>query len=94
MGPDLFTREILSATAPETCHAAGRAGGPDPVVTSILFSEGRRIARADGRIVGPGDRLGTGVVQSIEPGAVVIVEPDGRTRRFEIVRPVVGNVTR
>ena len=62
---------------------------PDPVVSSILISDGRRVARVDGRIVGPGDRLAAGVVQSIEPDAVVIAGQDGRFRRVEIVRPPV-----
>ena len=66
------------------------ASPPAPVVSSILISDGRRLARVDGRIVGPGDRLRAGVVQSIEPDAVVIAGPDGRSRRVEIARPGVG----
>jgi hypothetical protein len=60
---------------------------PDPVVSSILISDGRRLARVDGRIVGPGDRLAAGVVQAIEPDAIVVAGPDGRSRRVEILRP-------
>jgi hypothetical protein len=60
---------------------------PAPVVSSILIADGRRLARVDGRIVVPGDRLPAGTVQSIEPDAVIFAGPDGRTRRVEIVRP-------
>ena len=67
---------------------------PDPVVSSILISDGRRVARVDGRIVGPGDRLAAGVVRSIEPDAVVIDGTDGRSRRVEIVRPAIELRTR
>jgi len=67
---------------------------PDPVVTSILFSSGRRVALVDGRIVRQGDRLGAGVVQSIEPDAVVIAGPGGRTRRLEIERRLIGTRAR
>lgn len=63
---------------------------PAPVVSSILIADGRRLARVDGRIVGPGDRLPAGTVQSIEPDAVIFAGPDGLTRRVEIVRPGVG----
>ena len=61
---------------------------PDPVVTSILFSSGRRVAMVDGRIVRPGDRVRTGVVRDIEVDALVIVDAGGRARRVVIQRPV------
>lgn len=77
-------REQRTAVAPQ----------PDPVVGSILISDGRRVARVDGRIVGPGDPLAAGIVQSIEPDAVVIAWPDGRTRRVEILRPAIELRTR
>lgn len=67
---------------------------PDPVVSGILISDGRCVALVDGRIVGPGDRLAAGVVQSIEPDAVVLAGPDGRSRRVEIVRPAIELRTR
>jgi len=75
-------------------RAVASAAQPDPMVTSILFSGGRRVARVDGRIVGTGDRLPAGVVQAIEPDAVVIVDPAGRARRFGIERPPIGIETR
>jgi hypothetical protein len=68
---------------------AAAAGRPEPVVSSILFSSGRRVALVDGRIVRPGDRVRAAVVQSIEPDAVVIASPGGPARRLEIVRPVI-----
>ena len=63
---------------------------PAPVVSSILISDGRRLARVDGQIVGPGDSLPVGTVQSIEPDAVVFEGADGRPRRVQIVRPGAG----
>lgn len=57
---------------------------PAPVVSSILYSSGRHVALVDGLIVGRGDRVQGGVVLSIEPDAVVIGEPGGRSRRVEI----------
>ena len=61
---------------------------PDPVVTSILFSSGRRVAMVDGRIVRAGDRVRTGVIRAIEADAVLIAERDGRERRVAIARPL------
>jgi hypothetical protein len=71
-------------------RATASARQPDPVVTGILVSGGRRSALIDGRLVRMGDRLPAGVVQSIEPDAVVIAGPDGRSRRLQLARPVVG----
>jgi hypothetical protein len=62
---------------------------PDPVVTSILFSSGRRVAMVDGRIVRAGDQVRTGIIRDIEAAAVVIVGRDGRERRVAIARPVI-----
>lgn len=77
-------REVLRIPPPAAAPL------PAPVVSSILISDGRRFARVDGRIVGPGDRLPAGLVQSIESDAVVLAGPDGRSRRVEIVRPEIG----
>jgi hypothetical protein len=90
--PGRPAKQTRNPAAPD--RAIASAAQPDPVVTSILFSGGRRVARVDGRIVGPGDRLPAGVVHAIEPDAVVIVDPAGRARRFEIARPVIGIGTR
>jgi hypothetical protein len=62
---------------------------PEPVVSSILFSSGRRIALVDGRIVRPGDRLKAGVVRSIEQDSVVIAAEGGQDRRLALERPVI-----
>ena len=62
---------------------------PGPVVNSILFSSGRRLALVDGRVVRAGDLVRSGVVRSIEPDAVVIAAEGGRERRVEIQRPVI-----
>lgn len=93
-------------TAPQWTHdrfaneprvAAGRPATPreaEPVVTSILFSSGRRVAIVDGRIVRPGDRVRTGVVRDIEADALVIVDARGRERRVVIQRPATPMATR
>jgi len=75
-------------------HAPASAREPDPVVTGILVSGGRRSALIDGRLVRTGDRLPAGVVQSIEPDAVVIAAPDGQIRRLQIARPGIGTQPR
>jgi Tfp pilus assembly PilM family ATPase len=59
----------------------------DPKVGSILFSEQRRLAIIDGRIVRPGDRLGTGFVQAIDRDSVVITTAAGRSKRLLLNRP-------
>ena len=63
---------------------------PDPVVTGILVSDGRRTALVNGRLVRTGDRLPAGVVQSIELDAVVIAGPGGQIRRVQMARPGSG----
>jgi hypothetical protein len=52
-------------------------------------SNDRRLARVDGRIVRPGDRLASGIVRSIERDAIVIGDLSGTTRRVEITRPFI-----
>jgi hypothetical protein len=71
-------------------RAMASAREPDPVVTGILVSGARRSALIDGRLVRTGDSLRAGVVQSIEPDAVVLAGPDGQIRRLQIARPVIG----
>ncbi len=60
--------------------------GPEPVVRSILYSAGRKVALVDHRVVGVGDALGDGVVTDIQPDAIVIRTPSGQTRRVAISR--------
>lgn len=77
-----------------TDRASASPARPAPVVTGILVSGGRRVALVDGRVVGPGDRLAAGIVQSIEPDAVVIAGPRGQTRLLKIERRVIGSEPR
>lgn len=80
---DPFARR--TAPARPTLISSGQS---QPVVSSILFSTTRSVARIDGQVVGRGDRVRTGIVVSIEPDAVVIAEPGGRRQRVEMERPV------
>ena len=82
-----WTRVPFANARPPRGSAATPAAEPDPVVTSILFSSGRRVAIVDGRIVSAGDRVRTGTIRAIEAGAVVIVDAAGRERRLTIARP-------
>jgi Tfp pilus assembly protein PilO len=85
--PPQWKRDPFAVTAsPAVRRVAAHSQAP-PVVSSILVSNGRRLARVDGRIVRPGDRLASGVVRSIEPDAIVIADASGITRRVEIARP-------
>jgi hypothetical protein len=63
---------------------------PDPVVASVLYSTGRRLAVIDGRIVRPGERAGGGRVLDILPKAVVLELPDGARRTVELQAPTTG----
>lgn len=83
-----WTRDPFATQSRPVSDRPAAPTQPDPVVSSILFSTGRRVAIVDGRIVRPGDRVGTGVVRSIESDAVVIAGPDGE-RRVAIARPVI-----
>jgi hypothetical protein len=74
---------VVSAAAP----ASAPAVEPDPVVASILYSAGRRLAVIDGRIVRPGERAGTAMVIDILPKAVVLELPDGDRRTVELQAP-------
>lgn len=78
---------FVSKTQP--AQEAAAAPPPAPVVHSILFSSGRRVAQVDGRIVRAGDRVGDSVVQSIERDAVIMADASGATRRVAIERPLI-----
>jgi len=86
--PPEWGRDPFAPPPRPAADRVGSAAQPDPVVSSILFSDGRRVALVDGRAVGRGDPVRPGIVLSIEVDAVVIAEPGGRARRFEIERPV------
>jgi hypothetical protein len=74
--------------APEVVEAAPAPPPPvvepDPVVASILYSTGRRLAVIDGRIVRPNDSVGTATVIDILPTAVVLEFADGDRRTVEL----------
>jgi hypothetical protein len=84
-----WTRDPFAKRSRPVADRPATPSQPAPVVSSILFSRGRRIAMVDGRIVRPGDRVRSGVVRSIEPDAVVIAEANGVERRVAIERPVI-----
>ena len=84
-----WTRDPFAKIASPAADQPVAPAQSAPVVSTILFSSGRRMAIVDGRIVRPGDRVGSGVVRSIEPDAVVIADAGGRERRFAIERPVI-----
>jgi hypothetical protein len=87
-----WTRDPFAHAAPASRSAAPTE--PDPVVTSILFSPGRRVAIVDGRIVRAGDRVRTGIVREIRADAVVIAAAGGQERRLAIARRVLPRETR
>ena len=66
-------------------RAAAPAAAPAlPVVRTILFSDSRRLAIVDGRIVGVGDSVGGYRVAVIEKGAVVFAAPSGERLRVPV----------
>jgi hypothetical protein len=67
-----------------------RAVEPDPVVASILYSTGRRLAVIDGRIVRTNDRVGSATVVDILPKAVVLEFADGVRHTVELQAPTTG----
>ena len=94
-GPSVPARE----QAGESAGSAGPQAPPAPVaspeargtvrlrVRSILVGDDRRLALVDGRIVGPGDRVGGAVVMDIGPRTVDVREAGGGRRRLELARP-------
>jgi hypothetical protein len=66
----------------------------DPVVASILYSTGRRLAVIDGRIVRPHDRVGNATVVDILPKAVVVEFADGERRTVQLQAPGTGRKRR
>ncbi len=67
-------------------RAAEVAAEPDLVVGSILYSQQRRLAIINGRIVRIGDRIGSSTILDIEPRAVIVVTADGTRRTLEVRR--------
>jgi len=58
------------------------------VVTTILYSTDRKLAIVDGRIVRPGDRIGSTTIVEIRPHAVVVESPERGQRVIELRAPV------
>jgi hypothetical protein len=79
---------------PEVVEAAPVTPAPvveaDPVVASILYSTGRRLAVIDGRIVRPNERVGGATVVDILPKAVVLEFADGDRRTVALQAPTTG----
>jgi len=84
-----WTRDPFAKISSRDADRPVALAQPAPVVSSILLSGGRRMAIIDRRIVRPGDRVGAGVVRSIERDVVVIADAGGRERRLAIARPVI-----
>lgn len=73
------TPEVVSVETPEEEE-------PDVVVSTILYSDARRLATVNGRIVREGDRVGPVTIVEIRPNAVVVESPR-RGRRTMLLRP-------
>lgn len=81
--PFLFGNETRDVRPVQMASAI--PAGPDPVVRSILYSSGRRLAMIDGgKIVKVGDRVGANEIVDIATDAVVIRTPGGERRRLAI----------
>jgi hypothetical protein len=79
----------LRAPQPEVVADTTAAPAPppdaDPVVASILYSEARRLAVMNGRIVREGEQVGPDRIVSILPGGVVL-ESASKGRRTLALR--------
>ena len=68
-------------TGPREVAAARIADGPAapalPVISAILLSEGRRLAVVEGRVLGPGQRVGSWELVSVDRSAVVLRDASG-----------------
>jgi hypothetical protein len=83
-------RSLPPAQRPAPMRMAEKsAQQPDPVVRSILYSASRQVALIDGRIVGPGDKVGLLFVSAIEPDGVILTTPAGLRKRIGLDRPTV-----
>jgi hypothetical protein len=79
---------------PEVVETAAPTPPPvvqaDPVVASILYSTGRRLAVIDGRIVRLNEHVGDATVIDIQPKAVVLEFADGERRTVALQAPSTG----
>jgi len=86
------SRQQLQPTPPvEAPPEAARRVTPTPQASpprwklrSILISNDRRLAMIDGRIVGPGDRIGRDLVMEIGERDVVFADAAGREGRVHL----------
>lgn len=99
--PSAQTSPPASGASPDTPPATARSlvsvrprGAPTWRVRSILLAPERRLALVDGRIVGPGDRVGGVTVVDITEEAVVFTDAQGRRQRMELPRAAPGVVVR
>ena len=68
--------------------------GPDPWVTSILFSPSRRLAIVGGELMKIGDRIGADQVVDIVRDAVVLKTQSGERRQISLLPPMPEGVKR
>lgn len=86
-----FARDpFMRAFEPPPAAPAASAAAPPaaPVVRSILFSQARRLAIVDGRIVGVGDAAAGGTVVEIARDAVMVRLPSGEVQRLALKGPM------
>ena len=69
---------------PRVASASAEPAVEDPVVDSILYGPDRRLALIGHRVVRVGDRVDTGVIEAIEPKAVLVRRPSGELRRVQL----------
>lgn len=69
---------------PRVAAASAEPAVPDPIVDSILYGPDRRLALIGHRIVRVGDRVDAGVIEAIEPKAVLVRRPSGELRRVQL----------
>lgn len=80
---DARPRSAAPAPTPRVGAATAR---PDLVVSSILYSQQRRLAIINGRIVSVGDRIESSTILYIEPRAVTVRFDDGTQQTFALNR--------
>ncbi|MEI6669868.1 MAG: hypothetical protein WCP29_17090 [Acidobacteriota bacterium] len=89
--PFLFGSEVREVREAAVVAAAAT---DDPVVRSILYSTGRRLAVIENKVVSVGDKVGDFRVAQIERDAVTFSTPTGARRRVTIKVPVVAGASR
>ena len=82
--PQLTRPVTTQPRAARLVTPTARAGPPRWMLRSILVSSDRRLAIIDGRIVGPGDRVGGDIVTEIGEREVVFADAAGREGRMQL----------